>query len=117
MHDFRKLNVWNNAIVLVEEIYKLTQEFPDAEKYGLIAQIRRSAISIPSNIAEGAGRKTPKDFSYFLSVSTGSSFELETQLILAEKLEFAEPKDINSIISKIHSIQKQLYALNKSLKI
>ena len=79
MHNFKELKVWQNARVLVKEIYLSTGNFPTEEKYGITSQIRRSAISIPSNIAEGCGRRTDKDFSHFLNIALGSAYELQTQ--------------------------------------
>jgi four helix bundle protein len=86
MHNLKELKIWSKAIDLATEIYKLTAEFPKEEKYGLTSQIRRSAISVPSNIAEGAGRNSDKEFVYFLGVSNGSSYELQTQLVIHETL-------------------------------
>ena len=90
MNYFKELKVWQKAIDLVTEIYTKSQEFPKEELYGLTSQIRRSAVSIPSNIAKGCGRKTNKDFANFLGISLGSAFELETQLIIAKKFKFYE---------------------------
>ena len=88
MNYFKELKVWQKAIELVTETYLKTQNFPKEEIYGLTSQIRRCAVSIPSNIAEGCGRKTNKDFSNFLGISLGSSFEFETQLIICKNLNF-----------------------------
>ena len=93
MNYFKELKVWQKAIDLVTEIYTKSQEFPKEELYGLTSQIRRSAVSIPSNIAEGCGRKTNKDFANFLGISLGSAFELETQLIIAKNLNFMNSDD------------------------
>lgn len=90
MHNFRELKVWQNARQLVKDIYIASFNFPAEEKFGLTSQIRKSAVSIPSNIAEGSGRNTDKDFSNFINISLGSAFELETQIILAYDLEFIE---------------------------
>ncbi len=87
MHDYKQLKVWNKSIDLVVDVYKATGDFPKEEKYGLISQMRRSAVSIPSNIAEGAGRNSDKEFCHFLAVAHGSSYELETQVIVSERLE------------------------------
>ena len=78
MHNFRNLQVWEKGVELAKSVYQLTRDFPDEEKFGLITQMRRCAVSIPSNIAEGSARSTEKDFSRFLSISLGSYFELET---------------------------------------
>lgn len=84
MHEYKKLKVWNDAIELVTDIYLITKTFPDSEKYGLVSQINRCAVSIPSNIAEGAGRNSNGEFRQFLGISNGSCYELETQLLLAK---------------------------------
>jgi four helix bundle protein len=86
-HNFRKLTIWSDAITVVKNVYKLTATFPPEEKFGLMSQSRRCAISIPSNIAEGSGRNSDKDFRRFLSISLSSSYELETQLIVANELD------------------------------
>ena len=88
MHNFRQLRVWQKAMELCELIYRLTAAFPDTEKFGLISQIRRCAVSIPSNIAEGCGRNSDIEFARFLSVALGSCYELSTQLILANRLDY-----------------------------
>ena len=87
MHNYKQLKVWEKAMELVADIYKTTVEFLKEQRYGLISQMRRSAVSIPYNIAEGAGRNSDKEFCHFLSYSHASSFELETQLIVSEKLQ------------------------------
>ncbi|NJM94139.1 MAG: four helix bundle protein [Cytophagales bacterium] len=101
MHNFKELKIWQSGIEIAKTIYKLTSHFPQEEKYGLISQIRRCSISIPSNIAEGSGRSSAKDFSHFLSISLSSSFELETQLILASELKFLKEDDYNSITEQL----------------
>ena len=83
MSEFTKLIAWQRSIDLVEVIYRITKKFPDDEKFNLVSQIRRSAVSIPSNIAEGHGRKTNGEFAHFLRIAYGSSSELETQLIIS----------------------------------
>jgi len=88
MHKFEDLKVWNKAMELTTLVYELVKSLPEDEKYGLSNQIKRCAISIPSNIAEGAGRNTDKEFLYFLSISLGSSYELMTQIYLIERLNF-----------------------------
>lgn len=116
MHRFKNLKVWQLSMSLVEEIYKTTKCFPVEEKFGLISQINRSSISIASNIAEGAGRGSNKEFNNFLSIALGSSFELETQLILSTKLEFMEENSFKDLISKIEEIQKMIIGLQNKLK-
>ncbi len=117
MNNYKKLDVWKDSVDLVTDVYKLCQKFPNDEKFGLTSQIKRSAVSIPSNIAERAGRSTKKDFANFLHFSIASSYELETHLIIALNLNFILFEDIESIQSKLTSIEKRLYSLIKSLRI
>ena len=103
MRNFRDLEVWNSSRGLVKEIYFLMKTMPDEEKFGLTSHIKRSAISIPSNIAEGCAKKSNKDFSRFLEISLGSCYELETQLILCSDVELIKEEIIEEkIILKVH---------------
>lgn len=111
MHNFKEFNVWKKAIRLAVDVYKKTKSFPIEERFGLTSQMRRSAVSIPSNIAEGCGRKTNKDLSNFLSHSLGSQFELETQLIIAREIEYLADADFNSLLSELIEIQKMTHSL------
>ena len=88
MHDFKNLRIWQDAMSLTKDVYLSTAQFPASEKYGLISQINRAAVSIPSNIAEGASRESVKDFSHFISIALGSAYELETQIPLSESFGF-----------------------------
>ena len=116
MKDFKNLKVWQKGIKLVVEIYKTSKKFPQEELYGLTSQMRRSAISIPSNIAEGSGRNSDKDFNRFLEFSLGSSFELETQIIIAHELEFLTNEEFFDLSDKVQEEQKMITGLQKSLK-
>jgi len=116
MKDFKNLKVWQKGIKMVTEIYNTTQSFPKDELYGLTSQIRRSAISIPSNIAEGSGRNSDKEFNRFLNISLGSSFELETQIIIAHELKFLSNNEFSELIAEIQEQQKMITGLQKSLK-
>lgn len=116
MKDFKKLKTWQKGIKLVVDIYKTSRNFPKEELYGLTSQMRRSAISIPSNIAEGAGRNSDKDFSRFLDISLGSSFELETQVIIAKELDFLTDVEFQDLTGKIQEEQKMITGLQRSLK-
>ena len=112
--SYRDLNVWQNAMNLVEDVYKITANFPKEEKYGLISQIRRCSVSIPSNISEGFMRKSTKEYIQFIYISLGSLGELDTQMEIAIRLKFMESqKEFNE---KLLLIRKQLYGLVKSLK-
>lgn len=117
MHNFKELKVWQNARTLVKEIYLSTNNFPTEERYGLISQMRRSAVSIPSNIAEGSGRRTDKDFAYFLNVSLGSAYELQTLLFLSQDLELLNTERTEWLNSSLEEIQKMIYGLIKTIKI
>jgi len=111
-----KLDVWRKSVDLVTEVYKLTASFPETEKFGLVSQIRRASVSIPSNIAEGAGRDTKKEFNNFLSIAQGSASELETQLIISEKLGYIEKQTLNIILKNLIDITKMIIGLKKSLE-
>ncbi|XKT74475.1 MAG: four helix bundle protein [Patescibacteria group bacterium UBA2163] len=111
---FRSLRVWQSAIELAAAVYDFTQDLPQEEQYGLVSQMRRCAVSIPSNIAEGARRESKKDFRRFLGIAAGSAAELETQLILAEQI--YHRKDIKPIYDTLSSVQKMLSTLIKKLK-
>jgi len=98
---------------VAEKVYRLSAEFPEEEKYGLTSQIRRSAVSIPSNISEGAGRNTDGEFKNFLGIASGSSNELLTQLILSHRLNLVEEEKVHPIIERLIEIQKINYSLIK----
>lgn len=115
MHDFRKLNVWSAAIELVTEVYKITEAYPKSEMYGICNQMRRCAVSIPSNIAEGCGRKSDKEFDLFLGYGYGSCCELETQLIISKNLGYIQKEKEQIMINKIELIQKMIYKLKQSI--
>ena len=103
-------------MALAASVYELMEAMPVEEKYGLTSQIKRCAISIPSNIAEGAGRNTNADFARFLDISNGSSNELETQLLLAQRLNFLDASDVTSISNELDQIQKMNYKLINKLR-
>ena len=114
MNKFKELKVWQKSIDLVVKIYHITQSFPKEEIYGLTSQVRRAASSIPSNIAEGAGRMSSGDFKHFLNIARGSAFEVETQLIIAHKLNYPVP-DFNDLTAELDEIQRMITGLQKSL--
>lgn len=111
----RDLDVWKKSIDLVTLIYKYTAEYPKDEVYGLTSQIRRCAVSIPSNIAEGSARTTKKDFSYFLAIALGSVAELETQLIISRNLNYLSEAVLDELISELISIRRMTLGLRKSI--
>ena len=108
MRDFRKYDVWNSAIEITTLVYKLTKSFPNEEKYGLANQIQRAAVSIASNIAEGASRSSEADFSRFLEISLGSAFEVETQILIAFNLKYITKENYDLLVNKLNTLQKQL---------
>lgn len=116
MHKLEDLKIWSKAMEVAKEVYLLTANFPKEEKFGLTNQLRRSAVSIPSNIAEGAGRNTNGEFRNFLGIANGSSYELFTQLLLSIKLKHSSETIVNPILSKVIELQKMSYALIKSLE-
>lgn len=115
MHDYKKLRIRQQSIEIVKEIYEVTKNFPSEEKFGLTNQIRRSAVSVPSNIAEGAGRKTKGEFKNFLGVANFSLFELETQLIISKNLNYLNDYNLNLLLPKIDMLQKMIFNLIKSI--
>ncbi len=116
MHNFKELKVWQLSRQLVKEIYELTADFPSSEKYGLISQLRRCTVSIPTNIAEGAGRHNDKDFAQFLNISLGSAYEVETLLILAFDVNLIEQEQLDLLTIRISEIQKMTFGLIKTLR-
>ena len=116
MHKVEDLKVWQKSIELAKQVYKIVAELPDNEKYGLASQIKRCAVSIASNIAEGAGRNSNKEFKHFLGIANGSSYELHTQLILVYELNLIEKNKIEDILNLIIEIQKMIYSFQKSLE-
>lgn len=115
MHNIKDLKIWNKAIDLAIRIYDVSGRFPSDERFGLISQIRRCAISIPSNISEGAGRNTKGEFKQFLGIANGSCYELQTQIVIAQKLGFIDDVDCNKILDSIDELQKMNYKLQSAL--
>ena len=116
MKSYRDLIVWQKSMNLLMLIYKLVLELPENEKYGLTPQIKRSAISIPSNIAEGYGRNYRKDYSRFLQIARGSLFENQTQLEIAVNLDFIKAENLNEIKELSIEVEKMLNSLIKKLE-
>ena len=107
-HYFKRLRIWDYGMDIVDKVYLLTRELPDEEKYGLKSQMRRCAISIPSNIAEGAGKSSDKDFARFLEIALGSSYELETQLLICQRQKLLSDEPIELLLSLIDEEQRML---------
>ncbi|MGE8553652.1 MAG: four helix bundle protein [Chryseobacterium jejuense] len=116
MANFKDLLVWQKSIDFVTEIYRITEVFPKNEVYGLISQIRRAAVSIPSNIAEGNSRRSKLDYLQFLKISRGSCAEVETQLIISKNLKFLNEEDYLKLNQEIIEIMKMLNGLISSLQ-
>ena len=116
LKSYKDLNVWHKSYELCLKTYRITGKFPIEERYGLTSQIRRSAVSIPSNIAEGYGRKTTADYIRLLYIAYGSVCELETQILLAGDLGYIEKEELNTVCEDIAEIERMLKALIKSLE-
>ena len=116
MHQFKELKIWQRALELTVDVYKVTSKLPKEEVYGLTSQMRKCAVSIPSNIAEGAGRNTKGEFNQFLGISNGSSYELTTQLLVASRLNFLTEQECEPILNELKAIQKMTYNLQSTLK-
>ncbi|WP_454045794.1 four helix bundle protein [Chryseobacterium sp. Marseille-Q8038] len=116
-HRIEDLKVWNKSMALVKEVYLISAELPMEEKFGLQSQIRRCAVSIPSNIAEGAGRNNKNEFYQFLGIAFGSTYELQTQLQLLVNLNFISETKIAPLNELLSEIQKMIYSLKASLKL
>jgi four helix bundle protein len=114
--SFRDLNVWKLSIELVKDIYQVTAKYPPVEIYGLTNQLRRAAISIPSNIAESQGRNSFKEFKQFIAIALGSLAELETQLIISHEIGYLNREDFSKLSESLDNIRKMLKALANSLK-
>jgi len=115
--NFRDLKIWQKGMLLVEEIYLISRDFPSDEKFGLTSQICRAAVSIPSNISEGYGRNSNKDFLKFLAISRGSLNEVETQLEIATRLDFINKEQSAKSREIITELHKMIHTFGKSLKI
>ncbi len=116
MKTHKDLIAWQKSITLVTDIYRITKGFPRDEIYGMINQLRRASVSIPSNIAEGAARASKKEFCQFLYISLGSAAEVETQILICENLEYLSPEYSLGLQSKLTEIRKTLLGLITSLK-
>lgn len=116
MRDFRKYEVWKLGMEVTSDIYKISKSFPKTEAFALTSQIRRSAVSIPSNIAEGCSRKTEKAFKQFIEIALGSAFELETQVLIAKNVNYIEEAIAAGILKKINHLKASLNSLRNKLK-
>lgn len=115
-HNFRNLNIWKLSIELTSQVYLLSNLFPKSEEFGLKSQMRRCAISVSSNIAEGSSRTSNKDFNRFLEMSLGSLFELQTQAIVSKMQNFISEEDFNKIDIQIIELQKMISGFQRTLQ-
>jgi four helix bundle protein len=115
-HNFKALKIWQLAMELTSKVYLVSAGFPESERFGLTSQVRRCAVSIPSNIAEGCGRFSSKSFHHFLTIALGSLNELETQLLLAVKLNFVQKADSDPLIKEIESLQRMVVSMMRRTK-
>ena len=116
IESYRDLDVWKNGIRLTLSVYRLTTAFPKQEQYGLVSQLRRCSVSIPSNIAEGHARLSTREYLRHVSIALGSLAEMETQLIIAKELEYASKPEIEELLGAADQLGKQLRNLTKSLR-
>ena len=116
MHNYKNLHIWQEGINLARKIYEVTANFPANEKYGIVSQMTRAAVSIPSNIAEGAGRNSNKDFANFLSIAIGSIFELHTQIAICEQIGYIDQETAKQIDQQIYTLQQQITAYKQRIE-
>jgi len=115
MHNYKEMKIWQKARKLVNVVYKISKKLPKEELYGLTSQIRRAVVSVPANIAEGAGRGTDRDFCHFLDIARGSLFELDTLLILSSDLEYVSEEELNPVFESINEIIKMMVSFQSRL--
>ena len=116
MHNFRKLDIWIKSVGLVTGIYRLTNTFPNHERFGLTSQMQRAAVSVPTNIAEGSAKSSNKDFARFIEISIGSLLELETELLIAFNLQYIDLDKYNTFQHQIIELQKMITGFKNRLK-
>jgi four helix bundle protein len=116
MHQFKNLEIWKRSRYFCSKIYAVTSNFPDNEKFGITNQLRRASVSIPSNIAEGSSRASNKEFSRFLEVAIGSAYEIETQLLISNDLEFLEFDTLKILLYELEEIVKMISKFRSTLK-
>ena len=114
MHNFRNLQIWKDAMDLAQAVYEITEALPKMETYGLISQMTRAAVSVPSNIAEGSGR-SDKDFSHFLTIALGSLFELNTQIMLSERIGYLTTEQSLALQRRANKLQMMISGVKRHL--
>jgi four helix bundle protein len=115
VQNYRDLLVWQKAMHLAEDVFKITEQYPSSQRYVLAAQMQRCALSVPSNIAEGRSRHSEKDFIYHINIARGSLAELETQILLSERLTFIDELTAEALLKRATEITKMLFGLRTSL--
>jgi len=116
MQDHERLDVWRSAHSIAVEVYQLTSRFPSTERFGLVGQMRRSAVSIPSNIAEGAGGLSSGEFAYYLNVASGSANELHDQLLVSTDLGYLKSGDGERLRNRVESVRRMLFSLSTKIR-
>ena len=116
MHNYKNLHIWQEGITLARRIYEVTSHFPANEKFGIVSQMTRAAVSIPSNIAEGAGRNSNKDFVHFLSIAIGSIFELHTQITICEQIGYITAEEAKELDEQTFTLQQQIYSYRQRIE-
>ena len=116
IHSHKDLKVWQASMALAAAIYGVTKKFPQDERYGLTAQLRRAAVSVPSNIAEGHARESTKEYLHHLSIAQGSLAEVETQVMLAMRLDYLHESDLDTVPTLIRNTRRMLFGLRNALR-
>ena len=116
MHNYKNLHIWQEGIKLARRIYEVTSMFPANEKFGIVSQMTRAAVSIPSNIAEGAGRGGNKEFANFLGIAMGSVFELHTQITICEQIGYIDAETVKQLEEQTFSLQQQIAAYKQRIE-
>lgn len=116
MHNYKELEIWKNSIVFCPKIYKIAGTFPDSERFGLISQLTRAVISIPSNIAEGSAKSSDKHFLIFLENALGSCYEIETQLLVSKQLKYIPESEYEALVEELSTIIKMIIKFMKYLQ-
>ena len=116
MHNYKNLHIWQEGIKLAQRIYEVTSMFPANEKFGIVSQMTRAAVSIPSNIAEGAGRGGNKEFANFLGIAMGSVFELHTQITICEQIGYIDAETVKQLEEQTFSLQQQIAAYKQRIE-
>ncbi len=116
MHNFKKLSIWAKSMDFVTDIYRTTNTFPSSERFGLVSQLQRAAVSVPANIAEGSAKSSNKDFARFLEIAIGSTFEVETELVVSFNLNYINAEQLNQLVDKLSELQKMIIGFKEKLK-